>query len=275
MGANPNNIGGQIVAVQATANASATSAQTGSAIDRIGFASGKLVISRGAATGSPSSQTTDAKLQHSDTTTSGDFVDYFAIDPQRAGCYIADVSGHGVASAFVTVWLKRFMATALEAQRQGQPSAIGDPAQLLAQLNAELLRERLGKHIAIWYGVFDLARQNLLCANAGAVPYPLLADASGTRFLEARSTPAGLFDTSDYQNQTHPLAAQFRLLLCSDGVLEVMPESSGSGRNRRLLDLLAPDCAGLDALLTRLGIHPEDPHPDDLTLLLIGRDAAG
>lgn len=206
---------------------------------------------------------------------SGDFVDYFAIDPQRAGCYIADVSGHGVASAFVTVWLKRFMATALEAQRQGQPSAIGDPAQLLAQLNAELLRERLGKHIAIWYGVFDLARQNLLCANAGAVPYPLLADAAGTRFLEAKSTPAGLFDTSEYQNQTFALAAQFRLLLCSDGVLEVMPESSHTERNRRLLELLTPDCAGLDALLARLGVHADDPHPDDLTLMLIGRNAAG
>lgn len=84
MGANPNNIGGQIVAVQATANASATSAQTGSAIDRIGFSSGKLVISRGAATGTPSSQTTDAKLQHSDTTTSGDFVDYTQPDGTAA-----------------------------------------------------------------------------------------------------------------------------------------------------------------------------------------------
>ncbi|HAS86693.1 MAG TPA: fused response regulator/phosphatase, partial [Candidatus Competibacteraceae bacterium] len=36
---------------------------------------------------------------------SGDFVDYFAIDGEHLGFYIADVSGHGVSSAFVTVML--------------------------------------------------------------------------------------------------------------------------------------------------------------------------
>ena len=34
---------------------------------------------------------------------SGDFVDYFPIDDRHVGFYMADVSGHGAASAFVTV----------------------------------------------------------------------------------------------------------------------------------------------------------------------------
>lgn len=204
---------------------------------------------------------------------SGDFVDYFAIDVHRAGCYVADVSGHGVASAFITVWLKRFMASALEAHRLGQPSHITDPALLLAQLNQELLRERIGKHIAIWYGVFDHDGNRLTCANAGAIPYPLLADSAGTRFLDAKSSPAGLFDTSSYHNLVMPLAAQFRLLLCSDGVLEVIPEAGADARNERLLEWLKPDSPGLPVLLAALGVRAEDPHPDDLALLLVGRDA--
>ena len=40
---------------------------------------------------------------------SGDFVDYFKINETQFGFYIADVSGHGVSSAFVTVWLKSLM----------------------------------------------------------------------------------------------------------------------------------------------------------------------
>ncbi|MBP7230191.1 MAG: response regulator, partial [Moraxellaceae bacterium] len=37
---------------------------------------------------------------------SGDFVDYFRMGPDRIGFYLADVSGHGASSAFVTVFLK-------------------------------------------------------------------------------------------------------------------------------------------------------------------------
>ena len=37
---------------------------------------------------------------------SGDFVDYFRLDERRVAFYLADVSGHGASSAFVTVLLK-------------------------------------------------------------------------------------------------------------------------------------------------------------------------
>ena len=37
---------------------------------------------------------------------SGDFLDYFPLDDKHYGFYIADVSGHGASSAFVTVLLK-------------------------------------------------------------------------------------------------------------------------------------------------------------------------
>ncbi len=204
---------------------------------------------------------------------SGDFVDYFVIDEQRVGFYIADVSGHGVASAFVTVYLKRFVATALEARRLGQPSTIDDPAQLLSQLNHELLREKVGKHIAIFYGVLDTSAHTLRHANAGATPFPLWADEFGTCFLDAPSTPAGLFDTSTYVNETVAVPTQWRLLLCSDGVLEVLPETSHEARSQRLRQGLAADSSDLSSIRAALQIAGNSPRPDDLTLLLIGRDA--
>ncbi len=42
---------------------------------------------------------------------SGDFLDYFEIDTDRVGFYMADVSGHGISSAFITVLLKNFIDT--------------------------------------------------------------------------------------------------------------------------------------------------------------------
>ncbi len=53
---------------------------------------------------------------------SGDFVDYFCADEHKVVFYIADVSGHGVASAFVTVYLKRFISAKLERYQRGQLS---------------------------------------------------------------------------------------------------------------------------------------------------------
>jgi len=203
---------------------------------------------------------------------SGDFVDYFVIDERRAGFYIADVSGHGVASAFVTVYLKRFVATAMEARRQGQASAIEDPALLLTQLNAELLREKVGKHIAIFYAVLDTTTHQLTYANAGATPFPLWADGFGTCFLDAPSTPAGLFDASAYVNETVAVPSPWRLLLCSDGVLEVLPETSNDARCERLREALQVDTADLGRIREALQIASNSPRPDDLTLMMIGRD---
>jgi serine phosphatase RsbU (regulator of sigma subunit) len=40
---------------------------------------------------------------------SGDFVDYFPIDDRHFAFYLADVSGHGAASAFLAVMLKTLM----------------------------------------------------------------------------------------------------------------------------------------------------------------------
>ena len=205
---------------------------------------------------------------------SGDFVDYFAIDEQRVGFYIADVSGHGVASAFVTVYLKRFLTTTLEAHRHGQDSAIADPARLLALLNHELLREKVGKHIAMFYAVLDVATGEMCYANAGAVPYPLLVDAQGARYLETRSTPVGLFEASKYQNQTLSLPGRFRLLLCSDGVLEVLPEANNDARLQRLAACVGLDTLSLEAIRDGLQISLTAHLPDDLTMLMLRRDEA-
>lgn len=53
--------------IQAVDPVAASSAQTSAAIDTKGFNSGAVVITNGAATGTPTSYTVDAKVQHCDT----------------------------------------------------------------------------------------------------------------------------------------------------------------------------------------------------------------
>lgn len=204
---------------------------------------------------------------------SGDFVDYFPIAPGQVLFYIADVSGHGVASAFVTVYLKRFLSASHEAWLGGHGPPLDDPARLLRSLNQELLREGIGKHVAIFVGVLDTLGRTLTYANGGAFPYPLLCDAHGTRDLAQRSTPVGLLPSPHYENVELPLEPRFRLLLVSDGLLEQI--GGGSEHALALLrDSLKPDDISAHVVAERLGLRGEVAPPDDVTLLLLAHDPA-
>jgi hypothetical protein len=72
-----NDIGSYAAAVLGVVPTNSAAAVTkGDAIDRIDAQSGVLVLQTGAKSGAPDSFTADCKLQHSDTTTDGDFSDF-------------------------------------------------------------------------------------------------------------------------------------------------------------------------------------------------------
>ncbi|MAD74727.1 MAG: serine/threonine protein phosphatase [Rheinheimera sp.] len=201
---------------------------------------------------------------------SGDFVDYFNADEHRVVFYMADVSGHGVASAFVTVYLKRFVSSYYERYQRGNADTLLDPAAMLSTLNSELLRENMAKYIALFYAVLDTHSHQLIYANAGAYPWPLIQQQQQSSYLELKSTPAGMFDFSQYQNHQLTLAEQSSVVLCSDGLLDLLPQPTTELKLQCLLDnsMAHPDIAGL---LQALNIDPAQPLPDDLTILKLNR----
>ena len=199
---------------------------------------------------------------------SGDFVDYFAIDRNHLGFYLADVSGHGVSSALVTVLLCSFVRQQCAAWQQENDPTIMDPAALLNRLNGYLRRQRLDKYLTIFYGVIDRHRGMLHYANGGQFPEPILIDAAGARFVPGGNLPLGLLDDVSYRADQLALTDDASLLLCSDGVLELMAERGVEAQKARLLDATAAPLS-LDALLQRLGIDRNANRPDDVTLLRV------
>ncbi len=202
---------------------------------------------------------------------SGDFVDYFAIDGDHLGFYIADVSGHGVSSAFVTVMLKSYMGRYRELHRQNRDRGILNPAETLSRLNREIYSCHMDKYLTMFYGVIDWSNNQLRYSSGGQFPFPILFDGEQASYIGKKSLPIGLFDFAHFQNESLRLPPRFAMVLISDGILETLPQTSLRDKQAFLLELVGDTDLTIENLIQGLALDRADPLPDDVTLLLIRR----
>jgi serine phosphatase RsbU (regulator of sigma subunit) len=202
---------------------------------------------------------------------SGDFVDYFAIDGDHLGFYIADVSGHGVSSAFVTVMLKSYMGRYRELRRQNRDKGILNPAETLNRLNREIFSCHMDKYLTMFYGVIDWPNNRLRYSSGGQFPFPILFDGEQARYIGKKSLPIGLFDFASYQIESLDLPPRFVLALVSDGILETLPQATLRGKQAFLLDRIRDIDLDIEDLIQNLALDRAGPLPDDVTLLLVKR----
>ncbi len=200
---------------------------------------------------------------------SGDFVDYFALDAHRVGFYMADVSGHGAASAFLTVMLRTTVNQYCEAYRQGGEPTACHPEQVLERLNHDLCHQHLDKYLTIFYGIIDLREHRLTWSAGGQFPYPILSDGVRPRFLDAPGFPVGLLEDADFANHSIALPEHFSLLLVSDGVLELLAEAHTDDVQELLLQRLENTGLSIEAVTEVLEVDARSQLPDDVTFLMV------
>ena len=201
---------------------------------------------------------------------SGDFVDYFRVGDRHFVFYVADVSGHGASSAFVTVLLKNFSR---RLRREYRPSMLTAPGEILAWLNRELLDNKLDKHVALFIGAVDIRRNKLAYANAGHFPPAMMVDGDGARMVEIVGKPVGLFHDATWGSASIDLAERFSLIVVSDGALETMGQSPLAEKEQRLLEAASRCHASNEAIWQVLDLEAR-PTPDDIACLMITRGAA-
>jgi sigma-B regulation protein RsbU (phosphoserine phosphatase) len=199
---------------------------------------------------------------------SGDFVDYFSVNDTYAVFYCVDVSGHGVSSALVTVLVKSLMTKYQELFHDRRGCLILEPDQLLAQLNKDLLRENLGKHLTAFYGVLDLGGNTLRFACGGQFPPAMLFSPEGVRLLETKSMAVGLFPDATFVTENIVLPEVFRLLLLSDGALDALPLPTVAAKLAHLQTLQTETL--LNQFIEQMAAHEQ--LPDDLTILSVNRE---
>ncbi len=206
---------------------------------------------------------------------SGDFVDYFPLSERYILFYIADVSGHGASSAFVTVLLKNLSYDLLRrVSIEIDPGELR-PSRVLARLNQILLEVRMDKHMTCFLGILDVEEHRVEFAVGGHFPYPVLRKDGKAEFIEHKGLPVGLFEEAEYEDKILDLSDNCSLVLFSDGVLEILPEPTLQEKEQQLLRVIGEQQPDAREIAAALGVAEITEAPDDIAVLSLSRRTDG
>ncbi|MEU3524684.1 SpoIIE family protein phosphatase [Streptomyces sp. NPDC038707] len=192
----------------------------------------------------------------------GDWFDTIKLSGSRTALVVGDVMGHGLNSAAMMGQLRTAVQTMAAMETP--------PAQLLRNLDD--LARRLGDtYLATClYAVYDPIRGELTLANAGHIPPVLVrAEDGGSRLLDLPTgAPIGVGGVP-FEAVRVKVAPGDRLVLCTDGLVEVRGSDIGEGL-AALCESAAHPAASMDdacdTIIRALNTH--GGRKDDVALLM-------
>jgi sigma-B regulation protein RsbU (phosphoserine phosphatase) len=218
----------------------------------------------------------------------GDGLNVIPLGDGMVGLFILDVSGHGVASALMSVTLSRLLSPPSEpssilvrARDVGGRSDITPPAEVADRLNRLFPFDSApDKCATMVYGVLNTATGEFRYACAGHSGLVHLPSGAAPVILKSQEFAIGLADDA-YKERSVLLGAGDRLYLCSDGVPETMDRAGEPFGDARLLEAigrgrsesLQEDVAALLGEIARW--HGFVKFQDDITILAVEALTAG
>ncbi|MFE4533557.1 SpoIIE family protein phosphatase [Streptomyces scopuliridis] len=192
----------------------------------------------------------------------GDWFDSVKLPGSRTALVVGDVMGHGLNSAAMMGQLRTAVQTMATMEMP--------PAQLLRNLDD--LAQRLGElYLATClYAVYDPIRSELQIANAGHIP-PVLVHAEDGR-AEVLDLPTGApigVGGVAFETATVKVGPGDRLVLCTDGLVEVRGADIGDGL-AALCASAAHPAASMDHACDTIirALNTREGRKDDVALLM-------
>jgi sigma-B regulation protein RsbU (phosphoserine phosphatase) len=200
----------------------------------------------------------------------GDFLDVYELSG-GLGFIMADVSGHGISSALITMMIK--VSSTLSRELLIQPDVY------LGQLN-RIIFDRTGMHfITALAGFIDYQNLKLRVANAGHCnPLRFRRDLRQFQEIEASGICLGVIEQPAYTMQEYQLQPGDSVLFFTDGITETMNESEllyGTDRLRQTILMNADRRKNelLDAILASLDrFARREIREDDIAMILLETD---
>ena len=154
----------------------------------------------------------------------GDFYEVLQAGDQIFDYVVADVSGHDPEASLVTSALKVLL-------NQGQ-CTLSTPLETLRMINASL-RSTFPEHVYLTLAWVRLNRHRMTLTTylAGHPPVLCLGSrASGTEFINNPGDVLGVFDTVEFEETQRAVEKGDRILLFTDGLIELPFEEGASSR---------------------------------------------
>ncbi len=201
---------------------------------------------------------------------SGDSVDYTAISKHSVLFYLADVSGHGSSSAFITILLRFRTEQMVREQGKGRFVKKLTPSIILSRLNKDLIDAGIDKHITMFVGLLNRKDNTLTYSVAAHHPLPVIYKAGKASFIEIKrsSFPIGLLTEAEYFEETVSFENS-SLTLCSDGILEALPQSSMEEKENRILEVVEKSGGKFQKIRETFGLKKLKNIPDDIAVMNI------
>lgn len=192
----------------------------------------------------------------------GDWFDSVKLPGSRTALIVGDVMGHGLNSAAMMGQLRTAVQTMATMEMP--------PAQLLRNLDD--LAQRLGENYlaTCLYAVYDPIRSELQIANAGHIPPVVVRAADGRSELLDLPTgaPIGVGGVP-FETATVRVGPGDRLVLCTDGLVEVRGQDIGAGL-AALCESAAHPAASMDRACDTIirALNTHGGRKDDVALLM-------
>lgn len=163
----------------------------------------------------------------------GDFFDVIDLDEDTTGLFIADVVGHGVQAALVTMMTKAAFYTHCR--------GVYDPAVALGAMNAALYNflERPDLYVSAAYCLVRRSARTITYSNAGPHPTLIIRPSDDSIFeLATEGLFLGMEADTGYESREFPLEPGDRILMYTDGLFEARSSGGkfyGEGRLEEFL----------------------------------------
>lgn len=217
----------------------------------------------------------------------GDFFDIFFLAPHFVVFYLADVAGHGVSSAMVTVFAKQALNAISETISTDGSVSGPSPRDILVQFNREMLNQGFQMdgtplYLTVFLGVYDASRRMVRYSNGGHHPLPRYLNQAGRlSHIDLTGNPVGLFDHPLFEEGAIEVDVGESLFLCTDGVVEAQgPGLAPFGTDQMDAYLLQNRKTAseevADGLIERVRGHlGTSLQPDDIAILILSPKACG
>lgn len=211
----------------------------------------------------------------------GDLVNVFRLDDDHIGLYLLDVSGHGVASALMSVAVSRSLSVVPGTSLlfEGPDRRIAAPGEVASKLNEHFpFDPRTSQYFTLIYGVLNPGSRDFHYVTAGQTPPIRVPKEGGPHSLESSGPPIGLLAKPDLQERALRLDPGDRIILFTDGVFEAENPHGEEFSSVRLARCIASTRAlpldeSLDSILNRVNKWCGDSGPQD-DISMIGFEVA-